>query len=193
MGRKGRLPEASFASLAAGFEGKLVSGMQGENSFYVPRKQLRTLVAEGWLGGDTSMKDVRRKSCRGVVSHFVSLRHPSGGLSERTYSLVAVFKGLVLAATVAVPSLVFVDSAGEDDNDGGDGNGEDEPKMKSCPYYICMRMGELKQCTLSGIDVLESEACPADNAGCPGTECAENSDSGGGDGGIFDTTVILGI
>jgi hypothetical protein len=191
MGRKGRLPEASFSSLAAGFEGRLVSGMQRENSFYLPRKQLRTLVAEGWLGEDPSMKDARRKSCRGVVSHFVRLRHPSGGLSERTYSLVAVFKSFDLAAIVAVPSLVFVDSASDDDNDGGEG--EDEPKMKRCPYYVCMRMGELKQCTLSGIDVPEDETCPDDNAGCPGSECAEDSDSGGGDGGIFDSTVILGF
>ena len=66
---------------------------------------------------------------------------------------------------------------------------EDEPMMKRCPYYVCMRMGELKQCTLSGIDVPEDETCPDDNAGCPGSECAEDSDSGGGDGGIFDSRI----
>jgi hypothetical protein len=171
MKQKGRLSQTAFASLSSGFENRLVSGMDLQNTRYLQPHHIERLTKSGYL----DLKGVT--SVEGVLSHYLRYRNRSGLLSSRIYSLSAVFLANGGMSVRVLPTDWFL--ANSDDE------GEEEPKMKECTYDVCMTRGQVSTCERKTASIPENEECVT-NAGCPNSPCSN------GGANVFSIDTILG-
>lgn len=173
MKLKGPLSPSAFDSLVAGFENRIVSGMEPQNARYLSPRDIARLKTVGLLPETVQAAD------EAVVCNYVRLRSPKGERSWRVHSLLVLFPSSYDFTVLVLPTDWSLSVGAADGS-------EEQPKMKQCTYDICFTRGAISTCERKTAWVAESEAWNGiSNEGCPGSACSSSS------GGSFDIGTIL--